>query len=164
MYGRAGSIQESVAIAHARCQPSLSASVLLVSCQVSWKRHFYRVFNKFKPFRKKCTRKFRANFTFFSLCSSSCPKCHIFFWNKKKMRKHCNNKQKHNTNEALPCEVCGKVFRSQLLLKLHHQNVHVPQDRQFECYLCRKPLSKLTVCKAHMKRFHFDGKWYRTHS
>ncbi|XP_076444934.1 uncharacterized protein LOC143282926 [Babylonia areolata] len=54
---------------------------------------------------------------------------------------------RHNA-DGCTCELCGKVYKDQYILKMHVKMVHMPAEVLFECTVCGKKFTR----KAHLKR------------
>lgn len=54
---------------------------------------------------------------------------------------------------AASCEICGKVFRERLKLRLHIQRKH-EKLKKHECSICKKKLASLDSLQIHMKSMH----------
>lgn len=89
----------------------------------------------------------------------SCFKCHVYFWDRKKMKRHLNRvPHAYRPAERLLCQICSKTFSNDQSLANHLKYIHTDKDRQFECYLCRKALKTSLSLAAHLRLLHVSFK------
>ncbi|XP_014787255.1 zinc finger protein 236 [Octopus bimaculoides] len=50
--------------------------------------------------------------------------------------------------DGCTCELCGKTYKDQYILKMHVKMVHLPAEVLYECTICAKKFTR----KAHLKR------------
>ncbi|CAN7995586.1 unnamed protein product [Ixodes hexagonus] len=53
-----------------------------------------------------------------------------------------------HTESGCKCDICGKLYKDQYILKMHVKMVHMPVEVLFECNVCLKKFNR----KAHLKR------------
>ena len=83
----------------------------------------------------------------------TCDQCGEVFTNRSNMTKHIIRTHKQFTNPE-SCEICGKIFNSQLTLKTHYKT---HQDNGALCIMCGVSFNSNQSLKRHMDVEHGEG-------
>ncbi|XP_052260585.1 uncharacterized protein LOC127864763 isoform X2 [Dreissena polymorpha] len=67
-----------------------------------------------------------------------------------------------HTQEGCKCDICGKVYKDQYVMKMHVKMVHMPADVLYECNTCAKKFSRKAHLKRHL-RIHEPEKPFKCH-
>ncbi|XP_064612166.1 uncharacterized protein LOC135476165 [Liolophura sinensis] len=75
---------------------------------------------------------------------SICPVCNFTAEQPYVVKRHMSR----HDEKGCTCQICGKVYKDQYILKMHLKQVHMPADVLYECTVCGKKFTR----KAHLKR------------
>lgn len=81
-----------------------------------------------------------------------CPLCCQEFKSKKGLSQH-HAKVHVAPVKAMPCGVCGKLFKHKYAVKFHIRQVH-DKETQVKCPVCCKLIYNKYTLKKHILRFH----------
>ncbi|KAK3097444.1 hypothetical protein FSP39_009689 [Pinctada imbricata] len=73
-----------------------------------------------------------------------CPECDFMAEYAYVIKRH----MMRHTAIGCTCDICGKTYKDQYILKMHVKMVHMPAEVLFECTVCSKKFTR----KAHLKR------------
>ena len=88
-----------------------------------------------------------------------CPFCSKRLSSSCSLVRHVTEVHKTSATNPNKCKVCLKIFRRKENLKLHFQNSHTDQPKEFKCSICYKTFSQSQVLNRHVRDIHMDVKF-----
>lgn len=83
---------------------------------------------------------------------AQCPLCHVEVRFISHLKRHIQSAHS-DVSRPFACEVCGRKFSSDRLLK-RHKGVHLPDELKYACKECDKKFATKWSCRMHVNSFH----------
>ena len=59
-----------------------------------------------------------------------------------------------NVKNGEKCEICEKVFKTKVKLKVHYRNTHENMEERYKCNICSRYFLRNSTLQLHLKTIH----------